>query len=225
MSGAIAAMGEINVSSAKIADIISTINEIAFQTNLLAVNAAVEAARAGEEGRGFAVVATEVRSLAQRSAEAAKEIKGLIQDSVEKVQKGTDLVNRSGATLQGIVGSVKRVTDIVGEIAAASAEQSLGVDQVNTAITQMDHVTQVNSSQTEELSSTAQALAEQAELLTQLVGQFKLGDFQQSGEETSRKPLPQKNTVRAPRKPVRLGTPALATVPAGRSNDASFEEF
>ena len=113
-------MTEINTASAKISDIISTINEIAFQTNLLAVNAAVEAARAGEEGRGFAVVATEVRSLAQRSAEAAKEIKGLIQDSLEKVEKGSELVNRSGATLQGIVGSVKRVTDIVGEIAAAS---------------------------------------------------------------------------------------------------------
>jgi methyl-accepting chemotaxis protein len=225
VSGAIAAMAEINVSSAKIADIISTINEIAFQTNLLAVNAAVEAARAGEEGRGFAVVATEVRSLAQRSAEAAKEIKGLIQDSVEKVQKGTELVNRSGATLQDIVSSVKRVTDIVGEIASASAEQSLGVDQVNTAITQMDHVTQVNSSQTEELSSTAQALAEQAERLTQLVGQFKLGDYQQSSEDTVRIPLPQKNTTRTPRRPGRLGAAVLATSPAGRSNDASFEEF
>jgi hypothetical protein len=123
VSSAIAAMAEINTASAKISDIISTINEIAFQTNLLAVNAAVEAARAGEEGRGFAVVATEVRSLAQRSAEAAKEIKGLIQDSLQKVEKGSELVNRSGATLQGIVGSVKRVTDIVGEIAAASGAE------------------------------------------------------------------------------------------------------
>ena len=130
VSSAIAAMTEINTASAKISDIISTINEIAFQTNLLAVNAAVEAARAGEEGRGFAVVATEVRSLAQRSAEAAKEIKGLIQDSLEKVEKGSELVNRSGATLHGIVGSVKRVTDIVGEIAAAAGEQSTGIDQV-----------------------------------------------------------------------------------------------
>ncbi|MDX6464566.1 MAG: hypothetical protein QOE55_8263, partial [Acidobacteriaceae bacterium] len=172
VSSAIAAMAEINTASAKIFDIISTINEIAFQTNLLAVNAAVEAARAGEEGRGFAVVATEVRSLAQRSAEAAKEIKGLIQNSLEKVEKGSELVNRSGATLQGIVASVKRVTDIVGEIAAASSEQSIGVEQVSTAVTQMDHVTQSNSAQTQELSSTAKTLSGQAARLTQLVGRF-----------------------------------------------------
>ncbi len=135
-------MTEINAASAKISDIISTIDEIAFQTNLLAVNAAVEAARAGDEGRGFAVVASEVRSLAQRSAVAAKEIKVLIQDSLRKVEAGSELVNRSGETLQGIVGSVKRVTDIVGEIAAASGEQSTGIEQVNTAMTQMDQVTQ-----------------------------------------------------------------------------------
>jgi len=174
VSKAITAMSEINVASAKISDIISTIDEIAFQTNLLAVNAAVEAARAGDEGRGFAVVASEVRSLAQRSAVAAKEIKVLIQDSLRKVEAGSVLVNRSGETLQGIVGSVKRVTDIVGEIAAASGEQSIGIEQVSTAMTQMDQVTQSNSAQTEELSATAEALSEQAARLLELVGTFTL---------------------------------------------------
>jgi methyl-accepting chemotaxis protein len=175
VSTAIAAMQEINTASARISDIISTIDEIAFQTNLLAVNAAVEAARAGEEGRGFAVVASEVRSLAQRSAIAAKEIKVLIQDSLRKVEAGSGLVNRSGETLQGIVGSVRRVTDIVGEIAAASGEQSTGIDQVNGAMSQMDQVTQANSAQTEQLSATAQSLSEQAAHLMQLVSIFTLG--------------------------------------------------
>jgi methyl-accepting chemotaxis protein len=174
VSSAITAMEEINVASAKISDIISTIDEIAFQTNLLAVNAAVEAARAGEEGRGFAVVASEVRSLAQRSAGAAKEIKALIQDSLRKVEKGSELVNRSGETLQSIVSSVKRVTDIVGEIAAAAEEQSTGIDQVNTAVTQIDQVTQSNSAQTEELSSTSQALSDQSSRLLKLVAIFTL---------------------------------------------------
>jgi methyl-accepting chemotaxis protein len=174
VSSAITAMEEINVASAKISDIISTIDEIAFQTNLLAVNAAVEAARAGEEGRGFAVVASEVRSLAQRSAGAAKEIKALIQDSLRKVEKGSELVNRSGETLQSIVSSVKRVTDIVGEIAAAAEEQSTGIDQVNTAVTQIDQVTQSNSAQTEELSSTSQSLSDQSTRLLKLVSIFTL---------------------------------------------------
>jgi methyl-accepting chemotaxis protein len=172
---AVEAMGEINRSSKKIADIITAIDEIAFQTNLLALNAAVEAARAGEQGRGFAVVASEVRNLAQRSATAAKEIKGLIQDSVKKVDAGTELVNRSGATLTEIVTSVKRVTDIVTEIAAASREQTTAIDQVNKAVTQMDSVTQRNASQTEEMSATAQTLTEQAGQLRELVSRFKLG--------------------------------------------------
>jgi methyl-accepting chemotaxis protein len=171
---AVAGMGEINKASKQIADIITAIDEIAFQTNLLALNAAVEAARAGEQGRGFAVVAGEVRNLAQRSAGAAKEIKGLIQDSVRKVEAGSDLVNQSGETLQEIVTSVKRVTDIVGEIAAASREQSTGIDQVSKAVAQMDQVTQTNASQTEELSGTAESLAGQAHQLQELVARFKL---------------------------------------------------
>jgi methyl-accepting chemotaxis protein len=176
VSKAITAMAEINAASAKIYDIISTIDEIAFQTNLLAVNAAVEAARAGDEGRGFAVVAAEVRSLAQRSAVAAKEIKVLIQDSLKKVEVGSALVSNSGETLQGIVGSVKRVTDIVGEMAASSGEQSTGIEQVGTAMMQMDQVTQANSAQTEELSATAHAVSGQAAHLMRLIGTFKLND-------------------------------------------------
>jgi len=174
VSNAVEGMNEINKASKKIADIITAIDEIAFQTNLLALNAAVEAARAGEQGRGFAVVAGEVRNLAQRSAAAAKEIKGLIQDSVRKVETGSELVNQSGQTLQEIVTSVKRVTDIVAEIAAASREQSSGIDQVSRAVAQMDQVTQANASQTEELSSTAQALAAQAQQLQDVVGRFNL---------------------------------------------------
>ena len=174
VSEAVQAMCEINKSSKQIADIITTIDEIAFQTNLLALNAAVEAARAGEQGRGFAVVAAEVRNLAQRSASAAKEIKALIQDSVRKVENGTELVNKSGQTLSEIVSSVKRVTDIVSEIAAASKEQLAGVEQVNKAVSQMDRVTQGNASQTEEMSGTAAALLSHAVQLKDLVGRFQL---------------------------------------------------
>ncbi len=174
VASAVEAMKEINDASKNIAEIITTIDEIAFQTNLLALNAAVEAARAGEQGRGFAVVAAEVRSLAQRSATAAKEIKRLIQDTVRKVENGSELVNRSGHTLNEIVASVKRVTDIVGEIAAASAEQATGIEQVNKATAQMDQVTQANSSQTEELSATAEELSGLAESLQEVVARFKL---------------------------------------------------
>ncbi len=175
VSDAVSAMEEINSSSKRIADIITTIDEIAFQTNLLALNAAVEAARAGEQGRGFAVVAAEVRNLAMRSASAAKEIKSLIQDSVNKVQNGTELVNRSGQTLNEIVVSVKRVSDIVCEIAAASKEQLAGVEQVNKAMSQMDRVTQGNAAQTEEMSGTSTMLLQHARTLSENVGRFRLG--------------------------------------------------
>ncbi|MBI5170880.1 MAG: HAMP domain-containing protein [Candidatus Eisenbacteria bacterium] len=174
VSNAVSAMGEINASSRRIADIITTIDEIAFQTNLLALNAAVEAARAGEQGRGFAVVAAEVRSLAQRSATAAREIKGLIEDSVHKVESGAALVNRSGATLEEIVTAVKRVTDVVSEIAAASREQSIGIEQVNRAVTQMDQLTQSNAAQTEELSATAGHLSDQAAEVQAQVARFQV---------------------------------------------------
>ena len=173
---AVKAMGEINASSRKIADIVGLIQEIAFQTNLLALNAAVEAARAGEQGRGFAVVATEVRSLAQRSAGAAKEIKGLIEDSAEKVRGGTALVDQSGKALAEIVDSVKKVTDIVAEIAAASQEQSSGIDQVNNAVMQMDEMTQQNAALVEEAAAAARSMQEQADELTQQVGFFQLND-------------------------------------------------
>jgi methyl-accepting chemotaxis protein len=165
-------MGSINESAGKIADIIGVIDGIAFQTNILALNAAVEAARAGEQGRGFAVVATEVRTLAQRSAGAAKEIKALINDSVNKVQVGTRLVDEAGSTMQEIVDSVKRVTDIMGEITAASQEQTSGIEQVNQAIVQMDQVTQQNAALVEEASAASESLQEQA--LSQVVSVFKL---------------------------------------------------
>jgi len=174
VSQVVETMGSINESSRKISDIISVIDGIAFQTNILALNAAVEAARAGEQGRGFAVVATEVRNLAQRSAAAAKEIKSLIDDSVEKVAAGTKLVDQAGATMSEIVGSVQRVTDIMAEITAASDEQSAGIEQINLAITQMDEVTQQNASLVEEAAAAADAMQEQARGLQQVVGTFRI---------------------------------------------------
>jgi methyl-accepting chemotaxis protein len=170
---AVDAMGEINKSSKKIADIITVIDEIAFQTNLLALNAAVEAARAGEHGRGFAVVAAEVRNLAQRSATAAKEIKGLINESIQRVSDGSELVNQSGKTLEEIVSSVKRVSDIIAEISAASQEQASGLDQVNKAVMSMDETTQQNAALVEETTSAAQSMRQQARELMQQVQQFK----------------------------------------------------
>ena len=168
-------MKGINEASRKIADIISVIDGIAFQTNILALNAAVEAARAGEQGRGFAVVASEVRSLAGRSAEAAKEIKALISASVARVEQGTTLVDQAGTTMQEVVTSIKRVTDIMGEISSASNEQSQGVAQVGEAVTQMDQVTQQNAALVEEMAAAASSLKSQAQELVQTMAVFKLG--------------------------------------------------
>ena len=202
-------MGSINESSRKIVDIIAVIDGIAFQTNILALNAAVEAARAGEQGRGFAVVAAEVRNLAQRSAAAAKEIKTLIGDSVEKVDVGAKLVDQAGATMNEIVESVKRVTDIMGEITAASQEQTAGIEQINTAITQMDEVTQQNAALVEEAAAAAESLQDQAANLSQVVSIFRT-DGQQAVQPAPRQ------TPRAKEKAVlakRAGS-AVATRPA-----------
>ena len=175
VSQVVSTMGSINESARKIVDIISVIDGIAFQTNILALNAAVEAARAGEQGRGFAVVATEVRNLAQRSAGAAKEIKTLIDDSVEKIDHGNKLVDQAGLTMEEIVTSVKRVTDIMGEITMASQEQSAGIDHINDAISEMDDATQQNAALVEQAAASAGMLEEQAKNLVHLVSVFKLG--------------------------------------------------
>jgi methyl-accepting chemotaxis protein len=174
VSEAVAAMQELTIASRRIVEITSTINDIAFQTNLLALNAAIEAARAGEHGRGFAVVAAEVRSLAQRSATAARQIETLIVDSVDKIERGAQLVDRSGGTLDQIVTANKRVTDLIAEISAASSEQTQSLAQINRAVAQMDHVTQTNAAQTQEFLSTTEALAAQARDVHALIGRFRL---------------------------------------------------
>ncbi|HNJ83776.1 MAG TPA: methyl-accepting chemotaxis protein [Piscinibacter sp.] len=174
VSQVVSTMDEINHSSKKISDIIGTIDGIAFQTNILALNAAVEAARAGEQGRGFAVVASEVRSLAQRSAEAAREIKGLIVASVERVEAGSKLVADAGQTMDEIVGSVKRVSDVIGEISTASGEQSDGIGQVGVAITQLDQMTQQNAALVEESTAAAESLRQQAQRLNEALAGFRL---------------------------------------------------
>jgi methyl-accepting chemotaxis protein len=230
VSTAVAAMGEINASSRKIADIIGVIDEIAFQTNLLALNAAVEAARAGEQGRGFAVVASEVRNLASRSAEAAKEIKGLIQDSVAKISDGSKLVDESGQALRDIVIGVKKVTDVMSEIAASSQEQASGVEQVNKAVMSMDEVTQQNAALVEEAAAATQALSDQAVSLAQLLARYQVGD---SGvavvvERPAPRPAPARSAERrAPSRPwsakAKEAKPAAAP-PAPRKKVASGDQ-
>jgi methyl-accepting chemotaxis protein len=181
VGSAVSAMSEINTASGRIAEIIGVIDEIAFQTNLLALNAAVEAARAGEQGKGFAVVASEVRSLASRSAAAAKEIKALINDSVGKVNEGTKLVNESGKVLGEIVTRVKQVTDVVAEIASSSREQAAGIEQVNSAVTTMDTMTQQNAALVEQATAAAHALSDQAKSLTNLIGHYRFSEASERG--------------------------------------------
>jgi methyl-accepting chemotaxis protein len=208
-------MGEINDASRKIVDIISVIDGIAFQTNILALNAAVEAARAGEQGRGFAVVASEVRTLAQRSASAAKEIKALIDDSVSRVDNGSRLVEQAGATMSEVVASVRRVTDVVAEISAASNEQSDGIEQINHAIVQMDEVTQQNAALVEQAAAAAQSLQEQSGRLVETVSIFKLGSHEASRARPVPKPVPPKSTSKptaaAPVMSAKAAVPAPGT--------------
>jgi methyl-accepting chemotaxis protein len=243
---AVDAMGEINKSSKKIADIITVIDEIAFQTNLLALNAAVEAARAGEHGRGFAVVSTEVRNLAQRSALAAKEIKELINESIQRVTDGSELVNQSGKTLEEIVNSVKRVTDIIAEISAASQEQASGIDQTNKAILAMDQATQQNVALVEETTSSAQSMKEQANELLSQVAEFKTRDHESAkstgaalgGNRLRENVEPREKPITRSSAPARLSKlsqrgatasvrPVPASLAAGKGNNSNEfgEEF
>ena len=222
-------MASINDSSRKIVDIIGVIDGIAFQTNILALNAAVEAARAGEQGRGFAVVASEVRNLAQRSAAAAKEIKTLINDSVEKVDAGGKLVDQAGVTMADIVQSITRVTDIMSEIASASMEQTMGIEQINSAISQMDEVTQQNAALVEEAAAAAGAMQEQAAMLSEVVSIFKIGEQASAAQAPSasaalRRPAAPAHP--APRRPApRLAAAAGATPRAAAMSKDESEDW
>jgi methyl-accepting chemotaxis protein len=232
---AVEAMEEINESSKKIADIITVIDEIAFQTNLLALNAAVEAARAGEHGRGFAVVAAEVRSLAQRSATAAKEIKSLIKESMQRVADGGELVNQSGKALEEIVNSVKRVTDIIAEISAASQEQAVGIEQVNKAMMSLDRMTQQNAALVEETTAAAQSMRQEARELERQIARFKIDS--RDGREASlvkREASKSENArdsrfgdaSRSPRPaPSTVSVVAAGNGTGSRSSEDTFEEF
>ena len=231
---AVEAMSEINASSKKIADIIGVIDEIAFQTNLLALNAAVEAARAGEQGKGFAVVAGEVRNLAQRSAGAAKEIKGLINDSVERVDDGSRLVGESGKTLEEIVNAVKKVSDIIAEIAAAGMEQSAGIEEVNKAVTQMDEMTQQNAALVEEATAASESMNEEAKSMNSLMDFFVLDEEEEAVHVApKRRRKASAHTERAAPQPARgrqargsrsAAKPARQTTPVA-DDDEEWEEF
>jgi len=226
-------MASINDSSKQISEIIGVIDGIAFQTNILALNAAVEAARAGEQGRGFAVVASEVRSLAQRSAAAAKEIKALIDDSVTKVDAGTQLVDKAGKTMEEVVASVRRVTDIIAEIADASVEQTAGIEQVNGAIAAMDQATQQNAALVEESAAAAAAVREQAAALGRATGGFVLAGPADTKSDKSASPAPKPRLPQTAPAPARAAVAALSKTvksppPARRSpskTDVDWEEF
>jgi methyl-accepting chemotaxis protein len=234
-------MKEINNASKKIADIISVIDGIAFQTNILALNAAVEAARAGEQGRGFAVVASEVRSLAGRSADAAKEIKSLINASVERVEQGSLLVDEAGITMTEVVGSIRRVSDLVGEISSASNEQSAGVAQVGEAVTQMDQTTQQNAALVEQMAAAASSLNSQAGELVRTVSAFKISDSVSTvrsevrsatpktasfkGNERRAVPMPTEKVKPASPKPISLPQPARPVKAASKGTDDDWETF
>jgi methyl-accepting chemotaxis protein len=214
VSQVVSTMDEINTSSKKIADIIGTIDGIAFQTNILALNAAVEAARAGEQGRGFAVVAGEVRSLAQRSAEAAREIKSLIGSSVERVETGARLVQDAGSTMGEIVSSVQRVSDIIGEISAAATEQSAGIGQVNGSVVQLDQMTQQNAALVEESAAAAESLKEQAGRLAGAVSSFRLGDAAPAALANGAQQAARPAAPKAPAASRRAAAPVKVAAPA-----------